>query len=187
MPKGGFRTGSGRKYKFGEKTEVIRIPKSIVPELKAYLSNSKTVKLPIFQNYQQITTADPTFLVPLVHHSIAAGFPSPAEDYIEGRIDLNEHLIIHKDASFILRVSGWSMVNAGIFDGDEIIVDRAVIPKNNHIVVAVIDGQLTVKRLYKKAGSITLVAENPDFPPIHVKEADGLMIWGVVIRVLHKV
>ena len=119
-------------------------------------------------------------------HCIPAGFPSPAEDHVEDRVDLNEHLILHREASFILRVSGWSMVGAGIHDGDEIIVDRAIEPNDGHVVVAVVDGELTVKRLRKSGKTVRLVAENPEYPDIEFIEGEELVVWGVVTRVLHK-
>ncbi len=125
--------------------------------------------------------------IPVLGFRIPAGFPSPADDYLEGRIDLNEHLILHKEATFILRVKGWSMIKAGIHDGDELIVDRAVEPVDGKIVVAIVDGQMTVKRLYKKRGVVKLVAENPDFAAIEFNDGHELTIWGVVTRVLHKV
>ncbi|MBE7566968.1 LexA family protein [Acidithiobacillus sp. HP-11] len=118
---------------------------------------------------------------------IAAGFPSPADDYVEKQIDLNTHLIQHQEATFILRVSGWSMRDVGIFDGDEIIVDRAITPSDGKIVVAAINGELTVKRLRRVGESAHLLAENPDFPVIVLKEGEELCIWGVVTRVLHSV
>ncbi len=124
---------------------------------------------------------------PFLGSNIVAGFPSPADDYVEKHLDLNEHLITHPEATFILRVSGWSMRDAGIFDGDEIIVDRAITPKEAHIVVAVINGELTVKRLSLSPHGVRLVAANPDFEDITFREGEELMIWGVVTRVLHKV
>ena len=125
--------------------------------------------------------------IPLLGFRIRAGFPSPADDYLEGRIDQNEHQIRNKEATFILRVKGWSMVKAGIHDGDELIVDRSIEPVDGKIVVAVVDGQLTVMRLYKKHGIIKLLAENVDFGEIEFKDGHELIIWGVVTRVLHKV
>ena len=125
--------------------------------------------------------------LPLMVSRIAAGFPSPADDYVEKQIDLNTHLILHREATFILRVSGWSMRDAGIFDGDEIIVDRAITPVDGKIVVAAINGDLTVKRLRRIGGAVHLVAENPEFPPIVLQEGEELCIWGVVTRVLHRV
>lgn len=126
-------------------------------------------------------------LVPRMMSCIAAGFPSPADDYVEKQIDLNTHLIRHKEATFILRVSGWSMRDAGIFDGDEIIVDRAITPADGKIVVAAINGELTVKRLRRVGETIHLQAENPDYSPIILHEGEELCIWGVVTRVLHRV
>ena len=120
---------------------------------------------------------------------VPAGFPSPAQDYIEDVLDLNRHLIRagHEDATFVLRVSGWSMLGAGIHDGDEIIVDRAVTPAEGRVVVAVVNGELTIKRLKFVEGSPVLAAENPHFKDITFKEGEELMIWGVVTRVLHRV
>ncbi len=128
-----------------------------------------------------------TVLFPVMMSRIAAGFPSPADDYIEKQIDLNAHLIQHKEATFILRVAGWSMRDVGIFDGDEIIVDRAITPADGKIVVAAINGELTVKRLRRVGEAIHLQAENPEFPPIILQEGEELCIWGVVTRVLHRV
>lgn len=122
----------------------------------------------------------------MVSH-IAAGFPSPADDYVEKKIDLNAHHIQHKEATFILRVSGWSMRDVGIFDGDEIIVDRAITPSDGKIVVAAINGELTVKRLRIVGQTVHLLAENPEFPAIPLQEGEELCIWGVVTRVLHSV
>ncbi|OCX72108.1 peptidase S24/S26A/S26B [Acidithiobacillus thiooxidans] len=124
---------------------------------------------------------------PLMISHIAAGFPSPADDYVEKQIDLNAHLIQHKEATFILRVSGWSMRDVGIFDGDEIIVDRAITPSDGKIVVAAINGELTVKRLRIVGQTVYLLAENPEFPAIPLQEGEELCIWGVVTRVLHSV
>ncbi len=125
--------------------------------------------------------------LPVMASRIAAGFPSPADDYVEKQIDLNTHLIQHREATFILRVTGWSMRDAGIFDGDEIIVDRAITPVDGKIVVAAINGDLTVKRLRRIGGAVHLVAENPEFPAIILQEGEELCIWGVVTRVLHRV
>lgn len=125
--------------------------------------------------------------LPLFGHKIAAGFPSPADDYVEDRIDLNQHLIRHKEATFFLRVKGDSMLGAGIHDGDLLIVDRALDPVDGKIVIAVLDGELTVKRLERRKGIIRLVPENPAFPPIEVKNEQDLVIWGVVTNVIHGV
>jgi DNA polymerase V len=120
--------------------------------------------------------------------SVQAGFPSPADDYMQGLLDLNDHLVItgHRDATFIVRVSGWSMVGAGIHDGDEVVVDRAITPAAGNVVVAIVNGDLTIKRLMIKEGKPVLVAENPHFKERRFEVGDELEIWGVATRVLHK-
>jgi DNA polymerase V len=129
----------------------------------------------------------PIQLTPLYSHSISAGFPSPADDYIEDRLDLNELLVNNKAATFFLRVKGDSMVNAGIHHGDIIVVDRSVQPAHRSIVVAVVDGELTVKRLMTHMGAAELHAENPKYAPIRLQEGQELTIWGVVTSSVHQV
>lgn len=127
---------------------------------------------------------DSTCDVPVLESPVRAGFPSPAEDYIEGSLDLNRHLIRHPAATFIVRVEGESMKGAGIFPGDLLVVDRSIEPHDGHVVIAVVEGELTVKRLKGRKGQWRLVAEHPDFPPIHMaNDEDGgetSAIWGVV-------
>lgn len=125
-------------------------------------------------------------LLTLFEATVVAGFPSPAADHAQHRIDLNEHLLIHRDASFLFRVSGSSMEKIGIFDGDTIIVDRSIEPRNGHIVLAVIDNEFTVKRLYRRGKLVRLMAENDDFAPIDFKDGQELRIWGVVTVNLRK-
>ncbi|MBF0384579.1 MAG: translesion error-prone DNA polymerase V autoproteolytic subunit [Candidatus Omnitrophica bacterium] len=115
---------------------------------------------------------------------IPAGFPSPADDFLEKKLDLNEFLIKHPSATFFVRVKGDSMVNAGINSGDILIVDRSLEPKDNKIVVAVLNGEFTVKRIKKKRDKLYLVPENPDFTPLEVTESMGFEIWGVVTNVI---
>lgn len=119
--------------------------------------------------------------------AVAAGYPSPAQDYFDGRIDLNEHLIKDVTSTFIVRVTGQSMEQAGISDGDELIVNRAMQPKDGSVVVAVLDGELTIKRLRITAHGVVLQADNPDFPDIKVPALSDLSIWGVATRCLHYV
>jgi len=123
--------------------------------------------------------------LPLFSSSVAAGFPSPAEDYIEGSLDLNEHLIKHPAATFFVKVSGDSMVGAGIFDGDLLVVDRALEAKNDSIVLAVVNGEFTVKRLRKIKNKITLLPENPKHRPIEITDGMDFTVWGVVAHVIH--
>lgn len=124
--------------------------------------------------------------LPLFAHSVHAGFPSPADDYISEALDLNEHLIAHKEATFFLRAKGHSMTGAGIQDGDLLVVDRSLNATHRSVVIAVVDGEFTVKRLYKRAGKIRLLAENPDFAPIELADGQSLEIWGVVTNVIHR-
>ncbi|MCU1515734.1 MAG: umuD [Pseudarthrobacter sp.] len=119
--------------------------------------------------------------------AVAAGYPSPAQDYFDGRIDLNEHLIKDITSTFIVRVTGDSMERAGISDGDELIVNRALEPKDGSVVIAVLDGELTVKRLRLTATGVVLQAENPRYPDIRVPGLSELTIWGVATRCLHHV
>ena len=118
---------------------------------------------------------------------VAAGFPSPAQDYFDGRIDLNAHLIKDITSTFVVRVTGDSMEGAGISHGDELIVNRALEPKDGSVVVAVLDGELTVKRLRLTATGVVLQAENPKYPDIKVPALSELTIWGVATRCLHHV
>ena len=119
--------------------------------------------------------------------AVAAGFPSPAQDYFDGRIDLNAHLIKDITSTFVVRVTGDSMEGAGISDGDELIVNRALEPRDGSVVIAVLDGELTVKRLRITRGGVVLQAENPKYPDIRVPALSELTIWGVATRCLHHV
>lgn len=122
----------------------------------------------------------------LVCHRISAGFPSPAADYAEEGLDLNDYLVRNKPASFMFTVKGDSMMNAGIVEGDKVIVDRSVNAKSKDIVVAVVNGEYTIKRLYKAANKIELRPENPAYQPIVFKEGSELEIWGVVVGVVRR-
>lgn len=122
----------------------------------------------------------------LVLHRLSAGFPSPAADYAEDGLDLNDYLVRNKPASFMFTVKGDSMMNAGIVEGDKVIVDRSVNPKSKDIVVAVVNGEYTIKRLYKFAAKVELRPENPNYQPIVFKEGSELEIWGVVVGVVRR-
>ena len=123
--------------------------------------------------------------LPFLAASVPAGFPSHADDYLEGALDLNEHLIRHPAATFFLRVLGDSMTGAGIHSGDLLVVDRSIRPVDGKIVIAVIDGELTVKRLHRRRGRIRLLPENPRYRPIDVSGEQDLHIWGVVAHAIH--
>ena len=124
--------------------------------------------------------------IPVFLDKISAGFPSPATDYMENKLDLNEYLIKHPAATFIVKTSGSSMINADIYSGDLLIVDRSLTPRNNNIVIASIFGDLTVKKIKKKDKSFFLVSANEDYPSIEVKEEMECFIWGVVTYIIHE-
>ena len=123
---------------------------------------------------------------PLLGASVSAGFPSPAQDYIEAELDLNEHLITHPTATYFVRVAGNSMTEAGIFDDDILIVDRAIEPAHKKIVIAILDGELTVKRLLIKNGKWYLQPENSEFSALEITTDSDLVIWGVVLFSIHR-
>ena len=127
------------------------------------------------------------YSIPLYGCSIAAGFPSPADEYLEGKLDLNQHLVHHPLATYFVRVSGDSMLGAGIHPGDLLIVDRSEEARNGKIVIAVVNGELLVKRLKFEGTQAYLVAENPDYPELKITEAMEFQIWGVVTNVIHPV
>ncbi len=118
--------------------------------------------------------------------SVQAGFPSPAEDHINKTLDLNELLIEHPAATFFVRVAGDSMINAGINAGDVLVVDRSVTPKHNDIVIALINGEYTLKRLYMNEDMVKLCPENEAYQPIELSGADELEVWGVVTGLTRK-
>ncbi len=124
--------------------------------------------------------------LPLVGGAVAAGFPSPAGDYMDTRIDIYEYLIQHPTATFYVRVKGNSMINASIHDGDLLVVDRSIEPRNNQIVIAIIDGEFTVKRISKYNNKLYLIPENEKFKPIEITDTMDFEVWGVVTYVIHK-
>jgi DNA polymerase V len=125
-------------------------------------------------------------LRPLFLSGVSAGFPSPAEDYIDRKLDLNELLIKNPAATFFVRVAGDSMVGAGIQHDDILIVDRSLEPASGRIVIAVYSGELTVKRLLQDGTGTRLMAENPAYPPLLLSEENDCEIWGVVTGVIHQ-
>ena len=123
--------------------------------------------------------------LPMYKSEIKAGFPSPASDYIESTLDLNKFLIKHPAATFFVRVEGDSMIDAAIHSGDILIVDRALEPATNNVVIAVVDGELTVKRICKSGDKLFLAADNKSYRPIEMTEEMNAEIWGVVTHVIH--
>ena len=138
---------------------------------------------------QKIFKPDETTSVscPFYTYAVEAGFPSPAEDYVEGSLDLNKHLIKHPAATFFVKVSGDSMIDAGIYPDDILIVDRSLEAVDKKIVIAVIDGELTVKRLRYRDSLLFLEPENCGYLPIKITEEMAFEVWGVVTNVIHRV
>lgn len=122
---------------------------------------------------------------PFFTESVKAGFPSQADDYIEKQLDFNEYLVRHPAATFCVKVSGDSMINAGIFPDDILVVDRALNAVNNSIVIAVVNAEFTVKRIQFHCGKISLLPENPAYKPMHIDD-ENFEVWGVVTYVIHK-
>lgn len=128
----------------------------------------------------------PAYGFRLLSHRMSAGFPSPATDYTEEALDLNTYLVRNKPATFMFSVKGDSMIGASIEDGDKVVVDRALNPRHNDIVVAVLNGEYTIKRLFKRMGCVELRPENPAYQPIKFKDGSELQVWGVVVGVVRR-
>ena len=122
---------------------------------------------------------------PLYSSKVSAGFPSPAYDNLEKTVDLNSYLIKRPAATFFVRVNGDSMINAGINDNDILVVDRSIKPSHGKVIIAVLDGQMTVKRLHKRSGKIILMPENDLYKPIEIQSHMNIEIWGVVTSSVH--
>ncbi len=191
--RGGPRPGAGRKPgtgPYGEPTRTIRLPESAVNTVKRFLSDYQTGH----SQAQALLAAEiahpeqnPTRLaLPLFSHKVAAGFPSPADDYVEATLDLNTYLVRHREATFFVRVKGHSMTGAGIFDGDLLVVDRSIEPTAGRIIIAVIDGELTVKCLAFEGGRPVLKAQNPHFKDIVLQDTQELLCWGVVTSTIRR-
>lgn len=123
---------------------------------------------------------------PLYLAPVEAGFPSPADDYQDRKLDLHEYCVRNEAATFFVRAHGESMINAGIHDGDLLVVDRSLQAGHNRVVIAALDGELTVKRLVRRKGRVWLMPENPEYPPLDITEREHVHIWGVVSHVIHK-
>jgi DNA polymerase V len=123
----------------------------------------------------------------LAGESVAAGFPSPAEEYLEKTLDLNEYLVPRPEATFFVRVSGDSMIGASIHHGDILVVDRSQTPRPGNIVIALVDGEFTVKRLKKTPQGLELAPENPEYVSIQLTDETDFQVWGVVLHVVHTV
>ena len=125
------------------------------------------------------------YKLPVFLGRLPAGFPSPADDYIEGKLDLNRHLIKHPAATFFVRVTGDSMTGVGIHSGDLLIVDRSLEAVDGKVVVAALDGELTVKRLNRRDQTVRLLSANTNYQPIEIQAQQSFEVWGVVTNVIH--
>ena len=191
--RGGARQGAGRKKGssvYGETTRAIRVPESMLADVQDMLIERKNnfEQNSIHSSSISIPTQSPTvFNIPLYTDKVAAGFPSPADDYIEKTLDLNDLLVQKPAATFFVRAEGESMLGAGIHPNDILIVDRSIEPIVGKIVICALNGELTVKRLKSIGSTIILGAENPTYSDITVQEEIDLVIWGVVTNVIHSV
>ena len=146
----------------------------------------RSESLTLSQNPSNLKLEALAFEFRLLSHRISAGFPSPATDYVEEGLDLNDYLVRNKPATFMFTVKGDSMTGASIEEGDKVVVDRAQHPKHGDIVVAVVDGEYTIKRLFKHMGRVELRPENFDYPSIVFHDGSELMVWGVVVGVVRR-
>lgn len=191
--RGGARPGAGRKKGssfYGETTQAIRVPESLVSPIKSLLDERR-------KRCERLTDTASVILFPalvpnpmalsLFNSKVAAGFPSPADDYVEKTLDLNELLVQKPAATFFVRAEGVSMLGAGIHPNDILVVDRSIEPVPGKIVICALNGELTVKRLDLDNGQWKLKAENPDYPDIPINEEFDMVIWGVVTNVIHAV
>ena len=181
---GGARSGAGRPKgtgKYKEPTKAIRVPEGSISYIKEFLEGYPNVSelgsAKTLNNQSNVVRLE----IPLFSSTVAAGYPSPAEDHVEDTLDLNEYMVQRPDTTFMLRVEGESMKNAGIMPNDILVVDRSLKAAHKKIVIAAIDGELTVKRLYHRGGLVKLLPENPAYPEIELESESDLVIWGVVI------
>jgi DNA polymerase V len=183
-PGGGRRAGTG---KFGEPTEVIRVPTSQAPVIKDFLSayqrKNRLTDLDTVDDFVWPALQLATTSLPLFSSKVSAGLPSPAEEHIEKRLDPNEFLIDQQDSTFFVTIQGMSMVDVGLLPGDKAVVDRAKQPSIGDIVLAVLDGEFTIKTLSRsKQGNIRLLPANSTgaYSPIEINTEMSFEIWGVV-------
>jgi len=186
--KGGIRSGAGRpkgRNAYGEPTQPIRIPLSLLEPVDKLLQDFSRLRKSKQVDALAPLTVGKRLCMPLFSSNVPAGFASPADDFVEEYLDLNDLLVKREEATFFVRVSGLSMIDAGIQPNDILIVDRSLEAKHGKIVIAVLNGEVTVKRLYDRDGKVILKAENSAYKDIMVE--GELHIWGVVTSVIHQV
>lgn len=181
-PGGGRKVGSG---KFGEETSVVRIPSSQAPVIKdflvAYQRKRLAADIDAVTDFEWPALHARAIHLPLYSSKVSAGFPSPAEEHVEKRLDPSEFLIDQKDATFFVTIQGYSMMDVGLLPGDKAVVDRSKQASVGNIVLAVLDGEFTIKTLSRsKDGTVRLLPANKDFSPIEITEEMNFEVWGVV-------
>lgn len=190
---GGKRSGAGRKLgsgKYGESTTVMRVPQSEVGNVRDFLGVLEQKRLREGQdNVAEFVTLGPAgreLALPLYTSKVAAGFPSPADDHVEKRLNPSDYLVENDNSTFFVRVKGDSMIDAGIFEDDVLVIDRAPVAQIGDIVLAVLDGEFTVKTLGKSKQGPRLIPANKNFPVIDIKEGQSFEVWGVVTGSMRK-
>ncbi|MGZ5025723.1 MAG: LexA family protein [Methylobacter sp.] len=186
--RGGARLNADRKKSssvYGESTTAIRITDSLIPSIKTLLENRKRQLANSLTTIFYPAKTPIVYKLPLYVGKVSAGFPSPADDYIEKTLDLNQLLIQKPAATFFARAQGYSMIGAGIHHNDILIVDRSIEAVPGKIVVCALNGELTVKRLARDGEQWQLKAENPDYADIVIFEELEMVLWGVVTNVIH--
>lgn len=190
---GGKRPGAGRKPgsgHYGEKTTVMRVPASQTENVRDFLGALQNKRLAEGRdNVDELLAVDAagqTVSLPLYTTKVAAGFPSPADDHVEKRLNPSDYLVENDSATFFVRVKGDSMIDAGIFDGDVLVVDRSRVAQIGDIVLAVLDAEFTVKTLGRTKTGPKLIPANPAYPVIEVREGQSFEVWGVVTGSMRK-
>jgi DNA polymerase V len=185
--RGGIREGAGRKVgtgKFGEGTSVLRIPDSQAPVIKdflaAYQRKKLTTDIDAVADFEWPILRAAPIKLPLYSSKVSAGFPSPAEEHVEKRLDPSEFLIDQKDATFFVTIQGYSMIDVGLLPGDKAVVDRSRQASIGDIVLAVLDGEFTIKTLSRSGDVVRLLPANKEYSPIVITEEMNFDIWGVV-------
>ena len=183
--RGGKRPNSGRKTAsapFKEKTKPIRVPISLIPSIKETLEDLKKLRKSMdIENIVPIPLEQNQLRIPLFANTVPAGSPTPTDDYIDNYLSLNDLLIKQENSSFFIRVVGLSMVDANIYPDDILIVDRSMEAVHGKVVIAILDNELTVKRLDLSGDKPLLKSEYPNIPV-----NSELLIWGVVTSVIHQ-
>lgn len=173
--RGGRRAGAGRPKgtgRYGEVTRPVRVPESMIEDVRSFLLNGG----------EQAARG-----LPLFGTAVRAGVPTFTDDHIEARVDLHTHLVPHPQTTFLVRVQGDSMENAGIQEGDLLVVDRSLPARENTIIIAAVDGELTVKRYRSTGGKVQLVPENERYKVLTITPEMDFHIWGIVTSVIHRV